>query len=80
MRRVFQVTQQTVVMAAPRYRRVLQSDEQISSEEHNKKLRAERIEKITSKLHALVWVVLAWVLVYFTDLLHFIADGHRVNW
>ena len=48
-----------------RYKRVAQSDPE---EEESKKIRAERVERITSKIHALVWVVASVGTVYFTDL------------
>ncbi|RYH30711.1 hypothetical protein EON65_04360 [archaeon] len=38
------------------------------AEEANKKERAIRIEKITAKIHALIWMLLAGLLAYFTDL------------
>ncbi len=52
-----------------RYRRVAQTDPE---EEESKKVRAERIDRITSKIHALVWVVAAAGIVYLTDLANLI--------
>ncbi len=48
-----------------RYRRVSQSEPE--EEETNKKLRARRIKKINAKSHAAIWVLLAGLLIHFTD-------------
>jgi len=44
----------------------------------NKKLQAQRIEKITAKIHAFVWVLLAVLLAYFTDLPSLVVSD-RIN-
>ena len=61
-----------------RYRRVAQSDHE---EEESKKVRAERIDIITSKIHALFWVLAAIGVVYFTDFLSLIhSDEINRGW
>ena len=42
-------------MAQMRYKRVAQTDPD-TAEDEAKKSRAERIEKITSKIHAFLWI------------------------
>eukprot|EP00981_Chlorochromonas_danica_P001417 scaffold297_cov164-Ochromonas_danica.AAC.7 len=59
-----------------RYRRVSQNEPE--EEETNKKLQAQRIERIMAKLHAIVWVAVAAALAYFTDLLNLLLS-ERVN-
>lgn len=59
-----------------RYRRVAQSEPE--EEETNKKQQAQRIERITAKIHAAVWVALAGLLAYFTDFLHLLISN-RIN-
>jgi hypothetical protein len=53
-------------MSARQYRRVAQSDP--TEEEESKKSRAERIEKITSKIHALLWVAAAIAIFLLNDI------------
>jgi len=60
-----------------RYRKV-QSSEQ-DNEEEAKKQRAERIEKLNSKLHALFWVLCACGILYATDLPRVAFTDERVN-
>jgi hypothetical protein len=62
---------------AARYRRVSQTEP--DEQESNKKLRAERIEKITAKLHSLLWMILAAFIIYFTDLINLIQDPSKIN-
>lgn len=47
-----------------RYRRVAQAE---TGEDESKKIRAERADRISAKLHALVWVLAAIGVIYFTD-------------
>lgn len=61
---------------AARYRKV--PTEEDSSQEESKKQRAERIEKISTKFHALFWVIAAIFLVIFTDL-HDVAFSEEIN-
>lgn len=64
-------------MAAPRYRRVAQTEPE--EQESNKKQRAEKIEKITAKIHAFLWVVASIGLIYFTELFLIVNDSGKVN-
>lgn len=52
---------------AARYRRVQQGEGE-GGEEETKKVRAERAERISAKIHAIFWVLAAIAIVYFTDL------------
>lgn len=61
----------------PRYRRVPQTDEQDGEE--IKKKRAERIERITSKIHAVFWVGLAIALFSYTKFFQVALTDPRVN-
>lgn len=59
-----------------RYRKVSQLEE--TEEEENmssKKLRAERIEKLVAKLHALFWVIGSICLVYYTDMFQLLLSN-----
>lgn len=56
---------------AARYRRVNQQE---AGEEEFKKIRAERADRISAKLHALVWVIVAVALIYFTDFFDLICS------
>lgn len=60
-----------------RYRRVDQNDN--STEQDVKKKRADRIERITAKLHALIWIVLSAILMYYTDIIQIGLTDERVN-
>ena len=60
-----------------RYRRVNQVE--IGEEEEAKKQRAERIDYITAKIHALFWVLTALAIIYFTDLVNVAFNDTRVN-
>jgi hypothetical protein len=60
-----------------RYRRVEQNDN--STEQDVKKKRADRIERITAKLHALIWIVLSAILMYYTDIIQIGLTDERVN-
>ncbi len=52
---------------AARYRRIPLSEQEFGQEQTDKKLQAERVEKISAKLHAIVWVAVAATLIRFTD-------------
>jgi hypothetical protein len=58
-----------------RYRKVAQADPE---EEESKKIRAERIEKITAKIHAVFWVAAAVAVFIFTDTINLIHSD-RIN-
>lgn len=64
---------------AVRYRRVAQSEPEEEGENLNKKERAERIERITAKLHALVWLIVSAALIYYTDLIQLILESNDIN-
>lgn len=48
-------------------------------EEEVKKHRAERIDYIQAKIHALFWVGTAMAIIYFTDLINVALNDTRVN-
>ena len=58
-----------------RYRRVPVTD---TEEEESKKLRAERVDRITSKLHAIFWILAAMGVFWLTDLGNLIHSD-RIN-
>ena len=58
-----------------RYKRVSQSDPE---EEESKKIRAERVEKIIAKLHAVFWVAAAIAIIILTDLFNLIHSD-KIN-
>lgn len=58
-----------------RYRRVAQAE---AGEEESKKIRAERADRISAKLHALVWVLASIGIIYFTDLFN-LVHSDRLN-
>jgi hypothetical protein len=62
---------------AARYRRVTQVDPAVGEEE-SKKIRAERVERISAKIHALFWVIAAIGIMYFTDLFSIIYSD-KIN-
>ena len=66
-------------MAQRAYRRLSQESETTEVEEANKKKRGERIDRITAKLHALVWVVLSISIILYTNLLNVAYSDERVN-
>ena len=65
-------------MAQRGYRRVAQEAAETEAEEGKKK-QAERIDRITAKLHAGLWVVLSIVLLVYTNLLNVAYSDARVN-
>jgi hypothetical protein len=63
-----------------RYRKIYQQEnEQEGSAINDKKKKAERIEKITAKLHALIWVVVGVVALIFSDIIRIGLHDDRVN-
>lgn len=62
---------------ASRYRRVAQTENAEGDEV--KKKRADRIEKITSKIHALIWVAASVALLIYTDMFKIGMYDARVN-
>jgi hypothetical protein len=61
-----------------RYRKVPQTDTNRAEEERKKK-RAERVEKITAKIHAVAWVAAAVAVAYYTDIFRIAFTDDRVN-
>lgn len=51
---------------------------EVDEEEETKKASAERAERISAKIHALVWVLVALTVVYFTDLPHLLFSD-KIN-
>ena len=65
-------------MAQRGYRRVAQEAESTEAEEGKKK-QAERIDRITAKIHAGLWVVFSIVILFYTNLLNVAFSDERVN-
>lgn len=63
---------------ATRYRRVPQSEPDERADADKKK-RAERVEKITAKIHALIWVIVSAVLIYYSHVFEILADSSKTN-
>jgi hypothetical protein len=61
-----------------RYRRVPQHDQETDQEQQDKKRQAERVELISAKIHALVWIVISIFLAKFTDLAGLVFSD-RIN-
>lgn len=60
-----------------RYRRVPQTEPE-EDEEKNKKLQAQRVDKISAKIHAAIWVALAGLLAHFTGTVNLLFSD-RIN-
>ena len=59
---------------------MLYSDEKLQDDaEAAKMARAERMERINNKLHALMWVILACTTVYYTDFFRVLLENPRVD-
>ncbi len=63
---------------ATRYRRVPQNDQEIDQEQLDKKRQAERVEQISAKIHAFIWIVVTIFLAQFTDIFGLIISD-RIN-
>lgn len=61
-----------------RYRKVSQNETELGDEEL-KKQKSERVERITAKIHALVWVAVSVIIVYYTDLVNVILYSDEIN-
>ena len=59
-----------------RYRRVPNSNPDEEREEVEKKKRAERVEKINSKLHAFIWLIAALGIFFIIDVPGTIKEGN----
>jgi hypothetical protein len=60
-----------------RYRRVAQTESPL--EQDVKKKRADRIERITAKLHALIWIAASAALILYTNIFQMALTDQRVN-
>lgn len=60
-----------------RYRRVAQTESPL--EQDVKKKRADRIERITAKLHALIWIAASAALILYTNIFQMALTDPRVN-
>lgn len=63
---------------ATRYRRVPQTEPEERADA-DKKRRAERVEKITAKIHALIWIGVSIALIYYTDAVELLGNPLRTN-
>lgn len=50
-----------------------------NEEEETKKIRAERIEKISAKIHAVIWVMAAVTVFFLTDTINLINKSTKMN-
>ena len=60
-----------------RYRRVSRDED--NEAEDAKKRQADRIERITAKIHAFFWICLAALVVHNTDLIHIALNDEKVD-
>ena len=60
-----------------RYTRIQTSESE--EEADTKKIHAERVERIQTKIHAAIWVSLAMATIYYTDFIKVILTDERVN-
>lgn len=60
-----------------RYRRVAQTES--PAEQDVKKTRADRIERITAKLHALIWIAASVAILFYTDIIQVAIEDPKVN-
>ncbi len=62
-----------------RYRRVQQAETDAGMLNEQKKERADRIERITAKIHAFIWVSASLAFIYFSDFVNILLYDNRVN-
>lgn len=62
-----------------KYRRVAREERNNVEDEEIKKRRAERVERISNKIHAAFWVLSSIALLYYTDLFNLALHDPRVN-
>lgn len=67
----------TEIIMVTRYRRVAQAES--PGEQDVKKKRADRIERITAKLHALIWIATSAALILYTNIFKLALSDDRVN-
>ena len=69
----------------PMYARVPQTEltdsqrKAYDDHEERKKKRAERMERINNKIHAVMWVVAAGFTIYHTDFFRVLAESKEIN-
>lgn len=67
-------------MSNHRYRPVEQSNNASEGVEADaKKKHAERVERIQTKIHAALWVIVAGAVIYYTDFIKIILTDERIN-
>jgi hypothetical protein len=65
-------------MTARRYKKVPQMDSN-DSDDSRKKATAERMEQISTKVHALFWVIAAIFMIIYSDIIKISIRDSRVN-
>lgn len=68
-----------VSTSSTRYRKAAAMDPEEQAEAESKKIRAERIDKILAKIHAVVWVVLSVALFVLTDTAGLLRSSDKIN-
>lgn len=68
-----------VSSSSTRYRRAAPMDPEEQAEAESKKIRAERIDKILAKIHAVVWVLTSIVLFIVTDTAGLLHSSDKIN-
>ena len=61
-----------------RYKRVSQNDPE--EVEESKKSRAEKMDKISAKIHSLLWIVASIVVMIMTDMINLIQSDKINRW
>mmetsp|Transcript_23992 Transcript_23992/g.35212 ORF Transcript_23992/g.35212 Transcript_23992/m.35212 type:complete len:156 (+) Transcript_23992:50-517(+) len=64
-------------MTARRYRKVPQYE--ANDAEESKKEKAEQLERVSTKIHALFWVAAAVAVIIYTDFINVLLHSERVN-
>jgi len=62
-----------------KYRRVPREEKSNTEDEEIKKRRADKVERISNKIHAAFWVLASIGLLYYTNLFHVAVSDERVN-
>ena len=68
-----------VSSSSTRYRRAAPMDPEEQAEAESKKIRAERIDKILAKIHAVVWVLVSIALFIVTDTINLLRSSDNIN-
>ena len=66
-------------MNSPSYEQVPSSDQSDKDAAEEKKERAKKLEVISSKMHALFWVILSIMLIVYLDIWKVIMNDTRIN-